>query len=241
MRSQFKKAHYWFVGLFIFLLTSGVQGSTLITTESKNVPKVQLRTFDANALERFKANDDFQYAREVSITESLWDRFWRWFWQLMEKTFANEATGTAFVYLAILVGIGVVVFVILKLSGMDLMRILTGKSASLDVPYSETMENIHEINFDQNIQNAVNNGNFRLAVRLLYLKSLKKLSDSGLIDWQLNKTNSVYVNEIKHPDKKEEFSALTEQFEFIWYGEFFLEGSKFQQVESLFKNFMSRI
>lgn len=237
----FRKVSSFFVGLFIFSLILGVQGSPLITTKNKNVSKIQLRSFDHGALQNLKANDDFKYATEVSGTESLWDRFWLWFWQLMGKTFVNEATGTAFIYLAIIIGIAVVVFVILKLCGMNLMQILTGKSAALEVPYSETLENIHEINFDENIQNAVNAKNYRLAVRLLYLKSLKKLSDSGFIDWQLNKTNSVYINEINHPEKREEFSALTQQFEFIWYGEFFLEGSKFQYVESSFKNFMNRM
>ena len=102
-------------------------------------------------------------------------------------------------------------------------------------------KNIHEIDFDQNIEDAVNGKNYRLAVRLLYLKSLKRLSDSGLIDWQINKTNSVYVNELNHPTKKTEFLKLTHQFEYIWYGEYFLERPGYQHIESSFKEFMKKI
>ena len=241
MPPKFKRIGTVFTSLLLLFAVWGVQGNTLIRLPDKNVSKVQVRSFDGEALQNLKADDDFQYASEIFLADSFWDRFWLWVWQLLGRTLENEGTSTALMYFAIAIGIAVVVFVILKLTGMDLMQILTGKSASVEVPYSESLENIHEINFDQSIQQAVSSGNFRLAVRLHYLKTLKKLSDSGFIDWQLNKTNSVYINEIKHPENRAEFFALTQQFEFIWYGEFFLEGSRFQQVENSFKNFMNRI
>jgi hypothetical protein len=229
--------------LVIFFFSVGLRAQK-VTVKSKANPveqKIDVRSFDQSALSEYRAQKEFRYTDTVSLKASLWNRFWMWFWQQFGNLFFNSTSGTIFKYLGITVGICVVLFVIVKLSGMDLMQIITGKSPGVDVPYSETLENIHEIDFDQNIEDAVNSKNYRLAVRLLYLKSLKRLSDSGMIDWQINKTNSVYVNELNHPAKKTVFLKLTHQFEYIWYGEYFLERPGYQHIESSFKEFMKKI
>ncbi len=108
-----------------------------------------------------------------------------------------------------------------------MLNIFRRKSLSANLPYSESLENIHEIDFDAEIEKAVSQHNYRLAVRMLYLKCLKQLSDATLIKWQPEKTNSAYINELNDVVKRTAFKLLTRQFEYVWYGEFAIDGSTF--------------
>lgn len=139
-------------------------------------------------------------------------------------------------YLIIAILAALVVFFMVKLAGLDL-RLISGKSKPIDIPYNESLENIHEINFSEEIAKAIDISNYRLAVRLFYLSSLKKLNDQKLVDWQPEKTNQTYINELSDADKKQSFQLLTSQFEYIWYGEFFIGEEDFNTIRVGFERF----
>jgi hypothetical protein len=199
---------------------------------------VALRQFDTVALNAYKKLPEFVY-RENYSGPSLWSRFWSWFWNLFKLQDA-EVSSNFYVflkYLFIALGMGAIVFLVLKLSGIDIINTFRRKPHVAKLAYEESAENIHEINFDTEIEKAVSVNNYRLAVRLLYLKSLKQLSDKGLIDWQLNKTNTIYVNELADSNLREAFKKLTLQFEYVWYGDFAINGEIFKNISLLFNNF----
>ena len=108
---------------------------------------------------------------------------------------------------------------------------------NIDIPYSESLENIHQITFDEEIEKALGQRNYRLAIRLLYLSTLKQLNDANFIQWQVDKTNSAYVNELTDAERRQSFSVLTRQFEYVWYGDFFIDGPSFQNINALFQDF----
>jgi hypothetical protein len=206
--------------------------------------KVELRRFNEQTIAKYSKQKEFIYDDVTPKGLSWWDRFWRWIWHIIEKIFSGGGTSTGiskliFVVLkwvliaAMVVGI---VFIIIKILGLDL-KVLSGKSKNVEVPYEESLENIHEINFDEQIENSLQNSNYRLAVRLLYLKTLKQLSDRQLINWQVEKTNQTYVLEIEDQVIKQEFANITNQFEYIWYGEFFIDKSTFELVNQSFVQF----
>ncbi|TKC07601.1 hypothetical protein [Pedobacter frigoris] len=206
--------------------------------------KVALRSFDAKKLNSFKASKDFQYDDVPPQQESLWDRFWRWFWSLISRLFSNihslSGSGSFIKYLAITVFFALVVFAVIKIIGADL-AIFSKKSKAIQIPYYETDDNIHEINFNEEIDKAISSGNYRLAVRLLYLLSLKQLNDKSLIHWLPEKTNQTYLSEIKDENNRIQFSTLTRQFEYIWYGEFMISKDNFTLVKNSFEQFNSQI
>ncbi len=227
--------------LFIaFLFISlGLQAQKLNAGGSTADSKLEIRKFNENSLIEFKLQKEFNYAENSFTVVSIWDRFWKWFWHQIGSV--DETSGNSLTYFLAIICTAAIIFAVIKLSGMDIMQILTGKPTETDIPYFDSIENIHGINFDQNIEIAVSNKNYRLAVRILYLKSLKTLSDSGFIDWQISKTNSAYVNELNHPEKKQEFLSLTKQFECIWYGGFYLKNTRYQDIERAFKDFVKKI
>ncbi|ATP58578.1 hypothetical protein CPT03_19965 [Pedobacter ginsengisoli] len=206
---------------------------TVVRLDSTNV---NLRKFDKSKLDTYSKKTDFIYDDAPAPNLSLWDRFWLWVWDLIGKTLNNKVTGGLVKYLAIVVLVGLVVFLVLKIIGADL-KIFSRQSQKVEVPYTESDDNIHEINFNDQIEKAVATANYRLAVRLLYLRTLKKLSDRSLIHWLPEKTNQTYISEINDPDKKKEFSKLTHQFEYVWYGEFFIDKENFYIIKDTFERF----
>jgi hypothetical protein len=196
---------------------------------------IDKRIFNQPALEKYKQQEEFQYD-DSYVGISAWDKFWNWFWSLFD--FADDSlTGKGLQYLLISLGVAAVVFIIMKLAGVDPFKVIRGKSVSATLPYNEYTENIHEINMDDELEKAINVRNYRLAVRLLYLKSLKQLNDAGLIHWEINKTNSDYSSELQDFDQRLAFNLLTRQFEYIWYGEFNIDADVFGRVSNLFKDF----
>ncbi|HKG69709.1 MAG TPA: hypothetical protein VKA92_12630, partial [Segetibacter sp.] len=83
--------------------------------------------------------------------------------------------------------------------------------------------------------------NFRLATRLLYLQSLKILSDKGYIQWQLNKSNNDYIREVTGKPWHSLFKKLTYSFEYTWYGEMNLANDEFQNLQVQFQQFNNQL
>src|SRR4030095_5539124 len=90
---------------------------------------------------------------------------------------------------------------------------------------------------DSLLRNAIKSGNYRLAVRYLYLQSLKRLSEKKFIEINTNKTNYEYVTEIRKHKFANEFAALTLQYEYVWYGEYPVDERLFEQIQNGFTQF----
>ncbi len=88
------------------------------------------------------------------------------------------------------------------------------KAGQADESYTIEEDNIYGIDFTAAISHAIQLGDYRGAVRLIYLKTLRSLSDAGKIDWQPAKTPSQYVAEYTN----EPFIRLTATFVRVRYG-----------------------
>ena len=198
------------------------------------------RSFSQEKLNEYKAGKDFQYENFREPPKSIMDRFWDWFWshwnKFWERAFSTEAGRITFKTVITIVAVAIIVFFVLRLSGMTKAG-LFGRKSGDGLDYTTSEEDIHAINFEEAIQQAINNGNLRLAVRLLYLQSLKKLTDTGLINWQINKTNIAYVQELSGSSYQPAFSNLTLQFESNWYGDVPINDGEFNAVREQFNQF----
>lgn len=236
--------------LFLFLLFAAPTFAAPDSTAVRKKPAiliidtgaVKTRHFSKTAIDDFKRKPEFIY-KESYNGPSLWTRFWRWFWGWVDKLFSTrtgrKSTSVLWVILRYLIYAGAIfgiVVLVLKLSGINLLSMMRRKPYSA-MEYSESAENIHEIDFNSELDKAVSVGNYRLAVRLLYLRSLKQLSDGGLINWQINKTNTAYVQELAAGEQRDTFSLLTRQFEYVWYGDFAINAEIYKRISTLFTNF----
>lgn len=90
---------------------------------------------------------------------------------------------------------------------------------------------------DVMLRSAIRNGNYRLAVRYLYLQALQHLSERKFIEINANKTNYEYVNEVRKHKFADEFASLTLQYEYVWYGEYPVDQRLFEQIQEGFTQF----
>jgi len=233
---------------FFVLLMVMVCGNAFAATKKtplkiiSDTSKISARHFDQKALDKYKADKDFDYSGQSIGKPSVWQRFWSWVWYQVGRLFDSiPYSGTALKYFFAVLAVAFLAFVIFKSLGIDPITFWRGEAAKIAVPYSESLEDIHGIDFDAEIERAVVQHNFRLAVRLLYLKCLKQLSDKDLIEWQPDKTNTAYILELKAPEQKRVFGLLTRQFEFVWYGNFAINKQAYTNIDMLFTDFKKQL
>ena len=97
------------------------------------------------------------------------------------------------------------------------------------LPYTVEEDTIYGVDFPGGIAEALSRQNYREAVRLLYLQTLKQLSDAERIDWQLYKTPTQYINEVRLPA----FRQLTNHFLRVRYGNFKATEELFRVMQTL--------
>lgn len=94
--------------------------------------------------------------------------------------------------------------------------------------------------FDKQLQTAINNKDYRLAIRYQFLKTLKNLRDKELIDFAPDKTNSRYVHEL--PERfRNDFAGLILNYEYIWYGNFKPTADQYVQLNKKYSIFNNSI
>lgn len=200
---------------------------------------VVVRSFSNAELEKFKSDKDFQY--DVSQpAKSLWEKFWDWFWWKVTEILRTKRGRAAVWTILIAAGLAVIVFFVIKVMGMKSGGLFL-RNARSNLSYTTETEDINRISFDEAIEEAVSNRNFRMATRLMYLQSLKQLSDKGYIQWQLNKSNSDYVSEVAGKPWQSLFKKLTYHFEYTWYGEMSLANEEFQNLQLQFQQFNNQL
>jgi len=102
-------------------------------------------------------------------------------------------------------------------------------------------EDIFSIDYDREIGAAVAAGNYRLAIRLHYLKTLRNLASRNIIEYRQERTNSEYLAQLSASPYHTTFWKLTRSYEYTWYGQFVLSAESFGSVQQDFINFNSRI
>ena len=213
--------------------------------EASNAPldstQLTVRQIPESALSLYLEDKAFQYDRPPR-TMSLWDRFVAWFWEMISDLFirygASDAWGYVFYGAAILFG----AWLVYQIFQSNFSGVLYGRSRrnQAEARILNRVEDIHDIDYERQIQDAIAAHQYRLAVRLYYLYVLKTLSDSKQIDWKIDKTNHDYLSEMTGSPLSQPFSEMTRAFEYAWYGDRPLDETAFQRVQHSFQQFQSR-
>lgn len=134
-----------------------------------------------------------------------------------------------------------VMFVLYKLFLTD--GAFRRKSAATNAKTAAVEEEVitGESDFDLLIKQALQQRNYRLAVRYQYLNTLHKLADKKLVELAADKTNYQYVREISNPAYQNEFAGLTLNYEYVWYGEFDIDENIYRSMNEKFNQLNTRL
>ncbi len=105
----------------------------------------------------------------------------------------------------------------------------------------QSEENIFDINYQKDIQKAINSENYRLAIRLMFLQLLKNLSQKNIIQYKQERTNFEYLTQLSSGLYYNDFFRLTRNYEYTWYGKFDINKEAFGVIKSDFENFDRKI
>jgi hypothetical protein len=110
--------------------------------------------------------------------------------------------------------------VIYYMAESGLFRRRTKIKTDQDQDLEEMPEDIFAINYQKEIDKAVANGDYRLAVRLQYLRLLKHMTEKNIIRYQQDKTNMDYLIQLHNTAYYHDFFRITQHYEYSWYGRF---------------------
>ena len=195
----------------------------------------EIRRIAAESLQQLRADGEMDY-HLASPEDNLWAMMRNWlFVQLMRLFGSGEALSALeiIVYTLCLIAI---VYVVLRLLNVDLSGLLMSsrRKAVLREEAIAAEEDIHEIDFQSALAEALRNREFNKAVRLLYLSALKELSSREYIRWQPGKTNYQYQQELQKSQLQAPFQQLGYLFEWARYGGFTVSEQQFQQAEQFY-------
>lgn len=204
--------------------------------------------FDEEKINNYKNDEEFDYI-EIIQEDGGWQRFKRWL-SLMWNRFWNWLLGDGEIssfwavlirLLPYLIVVGAIIFVgwlFYKLNpGSKLLR-------SKDTPevfFTEEEEIIRTKDIRKLISKALENKDFRLAVRYYYLLILKRLTDAKFINYEFDKTNSDYMAETKGEAVYLDFAKATNLYDYIWYGNFEVTESDYQKAQHTFDHLEHQI
>jgi hypothetical protein len=87
-------------------------------------------------------------------------------------------------------------------------------------------------------QQAAARGDYRMAVRYNYLYILQLMGEKGLVVLEPQKSDAHYQAELRGKPPASDFSTITLQYEYVWYGEFSLNTEQYQSIAAGYRKFI---
>lgn len=171
----------------------------------------------------------YDYDREIvggneNLLEWIASVVSRW----LNKTFGTVLSDDVVYYVLVVLG-AVVVVALGWLLWKKRFKLFYGKGDDGMLDYEVVEDTIYGVDFDADLREALDNEDYRQAIRLLYLQTLLYLQETGKIDWQPSKTPTQYMRQVGLPA----FSQLTNIFVQVRYGNFDASEVLFRQMKAL--------
>lgn len=163
---------------------------------------------------------------EINVLEWISMQMARLLQKLFGSRFAEEYTEVILIVLVMVLLLAIVWFLYRKRPELFM------RSRRNRVDYQVQEDTIYGVDFEQEIAEALQQEDYRAAVRLLYLQTLKLLSDAERIDWQPYKTPTEYLYEVKTEDVRTSFRLLTTGFLRVRYGNFDASEPLFREMQN---------
>ncbi|HEX5168046.1 MAG TPA: DUF4129 domain-containing protein [Cyclobacteriaceae bacterium] len=203
--------------------------------------KIIIRKFDTDKVGEFRDDPDFQYKAIKREGLTWWDRLKIAILEFIARLFylaTSTILGRIIFYTLCAV---LIIFFIIRFLNIDIKETFyrTAKSGSPKLSHEE--ENIHEISFEERINEAYRRKNLRECVRLTFLHALKKLADKQAIAWRPGKTNDEYWRELNHHPARQPWQELRLYFDYTWYGHFDVDENIYSEIQTVFEDFNRKV
>jgi hypothetical protein len=241
----------------LFCSNVGAQDTLAVAKKEKTTTTQTTLVQDVNnpiVVRKFNNKFKKKYTDKIFIYEyktpekNAWDRFKEWLANIFKDLFrfsSNEASlnfvGIVLKTLAVLIIVFVIYLIVKALINKEGQWIFGKSSEKKIIRYSEIEKNIHLVDFEKLIKNTLQFDEKRLCIRYFYLWLLRKMSDKQIIVWDVEKTNSDYLYELKNQTLKEDFAYLSYLYNYIWYGEFELDDDTFAKAKKAFEKAIKSI
>lgn len=194
----------------------GVAGSFDLRQDSLAAEASQDRFFDDRAMADYREQQVFDYSKEMVAVPSwmglLAYTILDWLGQFLNTSNGDIISKTLFrILLIVVIVLGVMLIIRIRYGGM------VARSRVYDNAPLGTVA-VEDHDYRSMLQQAIENGNRKLAVRYLYLNTLKELHQKGVIKVVKWKTAMDYQQELSD-DFRPTFNQLAALFENSWYGD----------------------
>lgn len=215
--------------------------SAFATEPGKALSEITIRRAPTEKIQKYLSDKDFKYENDYIPKISFWDKLKEWIYEhLFRPLFKDHAITLWDIieYSLAAIALGLIIYFLIK---SDKVGLFYKKSEKGSLNLSDEEENIHEMNFTTLIEEAIAKGQYRVAIRYLYLRLLKDLSDRQLITWRSEKTNYDYNNELRPSAFGKPFNHVTFLFDYAWYGDMPINDEAFKNIRESFEQFNNQL
>ncbi|MDP2685972.1 MAG: hypothetical protein Q8O62_02050 [Aequorivita sp.] len=216
------------------IVTAARTDSLTVAVDSS---KIVAKQFSENLSDKY-SGEEFDYETMEGEAENFLGRAINWFFNKLGEIFGIHLSPEMYQIVKFFIyGLLIVfaLYILVKLLVGDNASSFFSRKSKMVAPLNIQEEHIENVDLDSYIKNALKEENYRLAIRYMYLKSLKLLSLKNIINWHFEKTNSDYYREIESEGLKENFKKTSYLYENIWYGEYALDKAGFESAKKDFE------
>lgn len=169
---------------------------------------------DSALLHQYRADEAYNYVRELQAPELDW---WDWLMskigEFLSDLFSIQGKGDFRIVIYIVIALAFIALIAFILYRYQFK--LFGRAGKVTNENDEE-DNIYGVDFDAVYAKAMAQKDYYKAVRIVYLRTLRWLSDGNKISWQLYKTPTQYTREYLSV----EFERMTTAFMRVRYGNY---------------------
>lgn len=230
------------------LMSREVQDPGIEELKLDTAPAPTPLQFEEEQLQEYKASPEFDYLREQD-QDNWWTRFKRYvslqYQRLLEWIFGDYEASSVLRFivqiLPYLVLTGVILLAVWIFNRINPAAGLLSEPEAGKVFLSEEEEIIKSRNISELIKEAIEEKNFRLAIRYYFLLILQQLTQKELIAYDFGKTDADYLRELGEKELQQQFKQLTRIYDFVWYGNFEATETQFQRSQREFERMQDLI
>lgn len=191
-----------------------------------------LRAVPDSTVKKLQQERDFRYANDPSYWGSSKKRDDSWLIRALASLQRPLAQGIIYLLLGALV-----LFILYQALSVNNLLVFS-RSSKRKKDNADMPEELMAEDLDKRVGDAIGNNDLRLAVRYLYLQTLQALGQNNFIRYNARTTNQDYVQQMRSHPGAVAFHALTQVYEYVWYGEFEPGREQFERIREDFKQFM---